>query len=62
MQRVAWSITGWRSSTYMAAFEDGGTATYAGQVSFFPLTREEGHIIKTEEDLRIAEAMRSGAQ
>jgi hypothetical protein len=41
----------------LEAFAAGKTATYAGKVEFFPLTRPEGHIIKAEEDLRIAEAM-----
>ena len=59
IQRVAWSITGWRSSTYMDAFEAGKTATYAGSVGFFAVDRLAGHIIKTEEDLQIAEALLS---
>lgn len=62
IQRVTWSITGWRRSTYLEAFEAGKTATYAGKVGFFPITRPEGHIIKTEEDLRVAEAMLVGLE
>jgi len=62
IQRITWSITGWRASTYMAAFEAGTTATYAGRVGFFPIARPEGHIIKTEEDLYLAEAMMRGSQ
>jgi len=57
IQRITWSITGWRAQTYRCAYEADRTATYAGKVGFFPLTRAEGHIIKTEEDLRIAEAL-----
>lgn len=56
IQRITWSITGWRSSIYMAACEAGKTATYAGRVAFFPVSRIEGHVVKTEQDLRIAEA------
>ena len=41
----------------MEAFAAGKTATYAGKVDFFPVTRPEGHIIKMEEDMQIAEAM-----
>ncbi len=62
IQRITWSITGWRAATYMAAFEAGKTATYAGKVGFFPIARPEGHIIKTEEDLFLAEAMMRGPQ
>ena len=57
VQRVSWSITGWRREAYLAAFDAGKTATYAGRVGFHVLNRMAGHIIKTEEDLRIAEAL-----
>lgn len=57
IQRVTWSITGWRRHAYMEAYESGKTATYAGKVGFYPLPRTAGHIIKTEEDLLIAEAL-----
>lgn len=57
VQRVTWSITGWRASTYIAAYEAGQCATYAGRVGYYPIDRPAGHIIKTEEDLRIAEAL-----
>lgn len=55
VQRITWSITGWKATTYVAAYEAGQCATYAGKVGFFPIDRMAGHIVKTEEDLRIAE-------
>ncbi|NSW51605.1 MAG: cytidyltransferase [Anaerolineae bacterium] len=55
IQRVTWSITGWRSSSYTTAYENKRCATYAGKVGFFPIDRLGGHIIKYEEDLEIAE-------
>lgn len=57
VQRIGWSITGWRRDAYLAAFAAGKTATYAGRVGFYALDRLAGHIIKTEEDLHIAEAL-----
>ena len=57
VQRITWSITGWRSAVYKTAYEAGRVATYSGSVGFFPLDRLAGHIIKTEEDLKIAEAL-----
>ena len=57
IQRVSWSITGWRREAYLAAFEAGETATYSGTIGFHVLDRLAGHIIKTEEDLQIAEAL-----
>lgn len=57
IQRITWSITGWTKSVYLDAAEKGQTATYAGVVAWFPIDRFEGHIIKTEADLQIAEAL-----
>lgn len=56
VQRVSWSITGWRRDTYLAATHAGRCATYAGKVGFFALDRLAAHVIKTEDDLRFAEA------
>jgi CMP-N-acetylneuraminic acid synthetase len=57
LQRIAWSITGWRRSTYLAAVAGGACATYAGRVGFHPISHLAAHVIKTEEDLRFAEAV-----
>lgn len=57
IQRISWSITGWRSSTYLTAVESGKCATYAGKVDFFPINPMASHIIKNEEDLCVAEAL-----
>jgi CMP-N-acetylneuraminic acid synthetase len=57
IQRVTWSITGWHGPTYIEGFERDGNGTYAGKIGFHPISRAAGHIIKTEEDLELAEAM-----
>lgn len=57
IQRITWSITGWRARTYIAAADAGRTATYSGRIGFYPVDRMAGHIVKTEEDLQIAEAL-----
>jgi len=57
IQRVTWSITGWKRETYMSAYNDGKCATYSGRVGYFPINRLAGIIIKTEEDLNMAEAL-----
>ena len=62
IQRITWSLTALRTATYMQAIEAGKTATYAGRVAFFPINRMEGHIIKTQEDLDIAEVLLAAAQ
>jgi CMP-N-acetylneuraminic acid synthetase len=57
VQRITWSITGWRRSTYLKAVTAGKCATYAGKVGYFPVTREASIVIKTEADLNLAEAL-----
>jgi CMP-N-acetylneuraminic acid synthetase len=57
VQRVSWSITAWRRESCLAAAERGKCATYAGKVEFYPVGSLASHVIKTEEDLRIAEAL-----
>ncbi|WP_020614652.1 acylneuraminate cytidylyltransferase family protein [Sediminispirochaeta bajacaliforniensis] len=57
IQRITWSITGWRRETFLEAYNAGGCATYSGTCGFFPLDREEGIIIKTEKDFQIAKAL-----
>lgn len=57
VQRIAWSITGWRRATYLAAATEGRCATYAGRVGFHAVSHLAAHVIKTEEDLRFAESV-----
>ena len=57
IQRITWSITGWRRSSYLAAIATGKCATYSGKVGFHPVDYMAAHVIKTEKDLALAEAM-----
>lgn len=57
VQRLSWSITAWRRNTYLAAIASGTCATYAGRIDFYPVSPLAGHVIKTERDLQIAEAL-----
>lgn len=57
VQRITWSITGWRRDPYLAAIRANRCATYAGRVGYYAVSRFAAHVIKTEEDLRIAEAI-----
>lgn len=59
VQRITWSITGWKRATFLAAKAAGKTATYQGSVGFFPVSASSGHVIKTQADLDVAEAMLS---
>ncbi|SEA65200.1 cytidylyltransferase domain-containing protein [Rubrimonas cliftonensis] len=57
VQRITWAITIWRREPYLAALRRGETATYGGDVGFFPVSAASGHVIKTQADLDIAEAL-----
>jgi CMP-N-acetylneuraminic acid synthetase len=57
LQRITWSITAWRRATFLAAAQRGECATYAGRVGFHPVDRLAAHVIKTAQDLAIAEAI-----
>ena len=56
-QRVTWSITGWRAKPFVQAVEAGKIGTYNGKIAFYPVGAISGHVIKTQEDLDIAEAL-----
>lgn len=56
-QRITWAISAWRSDIYLKAYNDGKTATYAGNVGFFPVNALSGHVIKTQLDLDIASSL-----
>lgn len=57
IQRISWSISGWKRDTYLNAIGAGRCATYAGRVGFYPVSQLASHVIKTENDLMIAEAL-----
>lgn len=57
VQRITWSITGWRRSTYLAAVAAGQCATYSGRVGFHAVDHFAAHVVKTELDLQLAEAV-----
>ena len=57
IQRITWSITGWKRDSYVKSYEQKKCATYSGKVGYFPINKLAAHIIKTKEDLQIAEAL-----
>ena len=57
VQRISWSISAWKRDTFIKAKESGQCATYAGDIEVFPVSKAAGHVIKTEGDLVMAEAM-----
>jgi hypothetical protein len=57
VERITWSITGWTRKAFLEAADAGKTATYYGSVGFYPVSGISGHVIKTQRDLDIAEAL-----
>jgi CMP-N-acetylneuraminic acid synthetase len=57
IQRISWSITGWRRAAYLEAVSSAKCATYSGKIGFHPINPMAAHVIKTERDLEIAEAL-----
>ena len=57
IQRISWSVTGWRAASYVQTFEAGGCATFHGRMGFYPLSRPSGLVVKYEEDYRMVAAM-----
>lgn len=57
VQRVTWSITGWKSNVFINAVNNNKCATYSGKVQFFPISRMSGLIIKNIDDFNIAECL-----
>lgn len=58
-QRITWSITGFRARDYLNAVRSEQIGTYNGKVGFYPVNPISGHVIKTQQDLDIAEALMS---
>ena len=57
IQRISWSITGWHRKTFLDAVTHDKCATYAGRIGFISISRLAAHVVKTEIDLQIAEAL-----
>ena len=57
VQRISWSISAWKRRAFLAAIDEGRCATFSGTIAYYPVSSLAGHIIKTEDDLRIAEAL-----
>lgn len=57
VQLCVYSVMMWRTATFMRTFEQRGVALLCGTFSVFPVSKRTGILIKTPEDLQIAEAL-----
>ena len=55
VQSFVYSVMMWKSSTFTEEYEDKGYALLSGKIGYYPVSKESAIIIKTEEDLMIAE-------
>ena len=56
-QTFVYSVMMWRSKTFMSAYEKQGYALLSGKLGYFPVSKSSSIIIKTDEDLVIAESI-----
>lgn len=57
VQRFVYSIMMWRTAPFLQAIKNTGAAFFVGKVGYFPVSKHSSFIIKTEEDLQVAEAL-----
>lgn len=57
VKKISWSVTAWKRETFLQAKSAGKCATYSGALATHPVNKMAGHVIKTAEDLAIADAL-----
>jgi CMP-N-acetylneuraminic acid synthetase len=57
VQSFVYSVMMWRTRTFMEAYEKQGYALLSGKLGYFPVSKESAVIIKTDEDLMMAESI-----
>ncbi|MEM8617054.1 MAG: cytidyltransferase [Pseudomonadota bacterium] len=57
LQRISWSLTGWKASGYTREHAAKRCETFHGKVGFFPLSRLSGWVVKHEEDYLALKAL-----
>ena len=55
VQPFVYSIMMWRSRTFVDAYQKSGHALFCGKVGYYPVSKKSALIVKTEEDLLLAD-------
>ncbi len=55
VQPFVYSIMMWRNKTFIDTFEKQGYALFCGKVGYYPVSKEAAVIVKTKEDLMLAD-------
>ena len=61
VQPFVYSVMMWRTESFMEAFRNQGYALLCGKLGYFPVSKRSAVIIKTDEDLMIAESILKAA-
>ena len=51
IKRISWSITGWKTNSYINAYESGKCATYNGDIGYFEISDFSSIVVKSKTDL-----------
>ena len=57
VQLFVYSVMMWRTRTFLQAFAQRGHALLSGKVGYFPVSKLSAVIVKTPEDLKMAEGL-----
>lgn len=57
VQPFVYSVMMWRTETFIGEYEKHGYALLCGKLGYFPVSKQSSVIIKTDEDLMIAESI-----
>ena len=55
VQPFVYSIMMWKNRSFMDAYEKHGHALFSGKVGYYPVSKKSALIVKTEEDLALAD-------
>ena len=55
VQPFVYSIMMWKNRTFMDEYEKHGHALFCGKVGYYPVSKEAALVVKTEEDLMLAD-------
>ena len=62
VETFVYSMMMWRAATFVPAFEQHGYAVLSGRVAYVPVGKASAIIVKTAEDLHLAEALLTAGQ
>jgi len=62
VQPFVYSVMMWRNAIFMETFKKQGHAFFCGKIGYYPVSKATGIIIKTKEDLMLADYMAKAQQ